>query len=94
MKKFILWIVIVIAIMSCAGPTSEYQYAQTAKYKIAVNGPYNAFNGGQKWTYYCDSYTYDVSEHYILKKDSGEIIADFTKRVGDRIEILPNPYRR
>lgn len=94
MKKIIVLLTIALLLASCGGPSPEYQYAQTAKYKITVNGPYNAWNGGQEWTYYCDSYTYDGTEHYVLKKDSGEIVTDFTKRPADRIEIIPNPHRR
>jgi len=95
MKKFIFLAAIIVMLASCGGQyTGPSPYTMTAKYQITVNGPYNAWNGGQKWIYYCDSYVYDGSEHYVLKKDSGEVVTDFTKRVGDRVEILPNPNRR
>lgn len=95
MKKFIFLIVITILLVSCgAGQPSVPSYYVTAKYKITVNGPYNAWNGGQEWNYYCDSYIYDGTEHYILKDSAGTVLMDFTKRVGDRVEIMPNPHRR
>lgn len=65
-------------------------YVKTAKYKITVYGSYDSWNGGEKWIYFCDSCSYDGTEHYILKDSAGTVLMDFTKRPSDRVEIQPN----
>lgn len=93
MNKKILIILLIISIFISCSPSPKKSpqeiYKETAKYIIIDNGPYNAWNGGPQWIYYCDSYLYE-DEHYILKNINGEIIADFTKSNNHRVEIKRN----
>jgi len=93
-KRFAGVLLVAMILCSCGGPSPEAVWIQTAKYKVVVHGPYNPWNGGEEWSYYCDSYTYDNAEHYILKDSSGTVMADFTRRPTDRVEIMPNPHRQ
>jgi hypothetical protein len=87
--KLLIVLIISIFIISCGSKVeqSKYElYTKIAKYIIVDNGPYNAWNGGPRWIYYCDSYEYK-DNHYILKNNNGDIVADFTKEENHRIEI-------
>jgi hypothetical protein len=82
-------LVIVLAIISgCVESAPSDLEIAMAKYKymITQNGPYNAWNGGPQWVYFCDGYEY-ANNHYKLFDSAGRLLFDFNLPDSHRIEI-------
>ena len=88
MKQFGVIILICLALVGCGGIKAQEPIVMPVPYKYMIiqNGPYNTWNGGPQWIYYCDKYEY-VDGHYILYGKAGALVADFNMPPDHRIEI-------